>query len=66
MDLGVSDRVKPLLEQVKAFIAENVAPIEQEFHDETSVGDRWSHTARQTEILESLKAKARDQGLWNF
>lgn len=66
MDLGVSDRVKPLLEQVKAFMAEHVALVEEEFHKETSVGDRWSHTARQTEILESLKAKAREQGLWNF
>ncbi len=66
MELGVSDRVKPLLEQVKAFMAEHLAPVEPEFHKETAVGDRWSHTARQTEILESLKAKAREQGLWNF
>jgi acyl-CoA dehydrogenase len=29
-------------------------------------GDRWSYTERQTQILDGLKAKAREQGLWNF
>ena len=29
-------------------------------------GDRWQHTKRQTQILEGLKSRAREQGLWNF
>jgi len=29
-------------------------------------GDRFVYTARQTEILEGLKAKARERRLWNF
>ncbi|HBJ90275.1 MAG TPA: acyl-CoA dehydrogenase, partial [Gammaproteobacteria bacterium] len=37
-----------------------------EYHSEVSVGDRWSHTPRQEEILNDLKAIARDMGLWNF
>lgn len=66
MDLGVSDKLRPLLEQVRTFIAEEVVPMEGPYRDEINTGDRWSFTDRQTEIIETLKAKARDQGLWNF
>ena len=41
MDLGVSDKVKPLIAK----------------------GGRFAYTPRQTEILEDLKAKARERGL---
>jgi len=66
MDLGVSTRVAPLIEQVRAMVRDEIMPLEDEFHDEIPVGDRWQHTPRQTEILESLKASARAKGLWNF
>ena len=66
MDLGISEKVAPLLAEVKRFMAEEIAPLEGEFLSEIDVGDRWQHTARQTEILESLKDKARAKGLWNF
>jgi acyl-CoA dehydrogenase len=66
MDLGISEKVAPLLAEVKRFMAEEIAPLEGEFLSEIDVGDRWQHTARQTEILEGLKDKARAQGLWNF
>ncbi len=66
MDLGVSDRVRPLLEAVRTFITERVLPVDEEFLDEVSKGDRWSLTDRQTEIVEGLKAAAREEGLWNF
>jgi acyl-CoA dehydrogenase len=66
MDLGISTKVAPLLALVKAFIDEEVRPLEGEFLAEIAVGDRWQFTARQTEIMEGLKAKARDAGLWNF
>ena len=66
MDLGITERLAPLLEQVKAFIAEEIAPLEGEYLAEIGNGDRWQFTARQTEIMEGLKAKAREQGLWNF
>ena len=59
MDLGISDKVKPILEEVKHFIDTEILPLEQEYHGEVSKGDRWTFTERQTEILESLKAKAR-------
>lgn len=66
MDLGLSDDLVEVREKIRAFVSELVEPVEQEYHDEVSVGDRWSHTPRQDEIMESLKQAARDQGLWNF
>ena len=66
MDLGPSDKVKPILEQVKAFIDNEILPVEQEYHEEVDKGDRWQFTSRQTEILEDLKKKARAKNLWNF
>jgi acyl-CoA dehydrogenase len=66
MDLGVSSRVEPLLQQIKVFIRDKVSPVEREYYEQVAVGDRWTHTERQTEILETLKQEARQQGLWNF
>ncbi|MFO7550805.1 MAG: acyl-CoA dehydrogenase family protein [Haliea sp.] len=66
MDLGVSDKLQPLLAQVRAFVAEEIAPVEEEYIAEIGVGDRWQFTARQTEIMETLKGKAKAAGLWNF
>ncbi|MGB5164531.1 MAG: acyl-CoA dehydrogenase family protein [Woeseiaceae bacterium] len=66
MDLGISERVRPLLEAVRLFIDEKVIPVDEEFLAEVDKGDRWSFTERQTEIIEGLKSAAREQGLWNF
>ena len=66
MDLGISARVAPLLEQVRLFIAEEILPLEAEYIEQIGTGDRWQFAARQTEIMEGLKVKARDVGLWNF
>jgi len=66
MNLGLSDELVVIREKIRKFVEEKVEPVEQEYHDEVSVGDRWSHTPRQDEIMESLKAEARQQGLWNF
>ncbi len=66
MDLGLSEELVEVREKIRTFVAEKVEPVELEYHEEVSVGDRWSHTPRQDEILESLKAEARRLGLWNF
>ena len=66
MDLGVSKNLEPLLAAVKAFMAEEIAPVEHDYIHEIGVGDRWQFTDRQTEIMESLKDKAKAKGLWNF
>ncbi len=66
MDLGVSDRVRPVLKAVRTFIDEQVLPVDEEFLAEVDNGDRWTLNDRQNEILDDLKSAARDQGLWNF
>ena len=66
MNLGMSERVQPLVEAVRRFIDEHVEPVDQEFLDEVAKGDRWKLTDRQKEILDVLKSAAREKGLWNF
>ena len=66
MELGMSERVRPLVEAVREFIRERVVPVDGEFLREVENDDRWTLTKRQDEILDDLKSAAREQGLWNF
>jgi len=67
MNLGMTERLKPLHEKVSRMVREEIAPLDEEFLAEVGKGgDRWSYTERQTQILDGLKAKARERGLWNF
>ncbi|MBV1893603.1 MAG: acyl-CoA dehydrogenase family protein [Ilumatobacteraceae bacterium] len=66
-DLRMSDAAQPLFEQVKKFVAEEVDPVSEEFYrlgDDRP--DRWAYAPGQLELLESVKDKAKAQGLWNF
>ena len=67
MALGKTERLKPIHEQVARMVAEEIAPLDAEFLAEVGKsGDRWTHTRRQLEIIDGLKARARERGLWNF
>lgn len=69
MDLGMTERVRPLVEAVRRMVSDEIAPLDAEYQAEVGrhpSGDRFRHTARQLEILNGLKAKARERGLWNF
>ncbi len=67
MDLGQSERLKPLLEQVRAMVRDEIIPLEGEYEAALGSGaSRFAPNARQTEIMEGLKTKARENGLWNF
>jgi acyl-CoA dehydrogenase len=66
MDLGISNRVAPVLEQVRAFISTHIIPVEGEYIAEIEVGNPFELTARQYEILDQLKTRAKGAGLWNF
>ncbi|HLT64290.1 MAG TPA: acyl-CoA dehydrogenase family protein [Pseudohongiella sp.] len=66
MNLGLSPEMEQVREKIRRFVEEDVAAVEQEYYEQISVGDRWSHTPRQEEIMEGLKSKARSLGLWNF
>jgi len=67
MDLGMSERVKPLVEKVRKFVQDEILEADHEYHSEVGkAGDRFKFTDRQIEIRETLKTKAREMGLWNF
>ena len=67
MDIGISDRVKPLIAAVSAMVRDEIMPLEHEYESEIGkTGNRFVPTARMTEILEGLKAKAKARKLWNF
>ncbi|MEE2672464.1 MAG: acyl-CoA dehydrogenase family protein [Myxococcota bacterium] len=66
-DLRMSESAKPLFEKVKAFIREEVEPITLEFHQlGEGRAERWSWAPGQLELLDSVKAKAKANDLWNF
>ncbi len=66
-DLRMSEAARPLFDAVKKFIEEEVNPHTQEFF-RLGEGreDRWGYGEGQLELLDSIKAKAKEQGLWNF
>ncbi|RAZ92015.1 acyl-CoA dehydrogenase [Mesorhizobium hawassense] len=67
MNLGMTERLKPIHQRVAAMVRDEIAPLGEEFLAEVGKGgDRWAYTARQTEILEGLKKTARERGLWNL
>lgn len=66
MNLGITERLKPILERVATMVRDEILPLDEEFLAEVGKGDRWQYTPRQKDILEGLKAKARERGLWNF
>ena len=66
-DLRMSEDVRPLYDAVKKFIFTEVEPITAEFFRlGADREDRWSYAPGQLELLESVKDKAKEQGLWNF
>jgi acyl-CoA dehydrogenase len=69
MDLGVSEKVAGLIEKVRDMIENEIAPLNSEYFAEVGKhpsGDRFVLTERQIEIMDGLKAKAKERGLWNF
>lgn len=66
MALGMTDRLIPIHAAVRTMVKDEIAPLDHEYMDQVSVGDRWQFTPRQSEILQGLKAKAKSAGLWNF
>jgi acyl-CoA dehydrogenase len=67
LNLSMSEHAVPLYEAVKAFIQNEVEPITAEFY-RLGVGraEHWGYGEGQLELLDSVKAKAKANGLWNF
>lgn len=62
MDFAYSPRVEALRARIIAFMDAEVFPAEAQFAEELAQGDRWRPTA----IMETLKQRAREAGLWNL
>ena len=62
MMIEMSQRSAELHDSLTAFMDAHIFPNERAIADEISTGDRWQPSA----IMEDLKAKARDTGLWNL
>ena len=63
MDFDYSKKVQDLREEVMRFMEEYVYPNEKTYHDQHVQGEnRWAIPP----IMEELKEKARDAGLWNL
>ncbi len=66
-DLSLSEKARPLLAKVKAFITNEVEPMsEKYFALGEGRADRWSFAPGQLDLLDTTKAKAKSEGLWNF
>ena len=57
-----SPKVKDLQKRFVAFMHEHIYPNEHTYHQQIAQGDRWQPVP----IIEELKPKARDAGLWNL
>ena len=63
MEFALTDRCQELREQLLAFMDEHVYPAEQVYHEQIAEsGQPHFHPP----VMEELKARARDQGLWNL
>ena len=61
MNFEYSERVESLLRQVRNFMEAHIFPNEALFHAQVAA-NRWETPA----IVNQLKEKARDAGLWNL
>lgn len=68
MDFSYNSKTQDYLSRLKAFMAEHVAPIEQQVYEDIEhqnpTGDWKSWTIHPA--IEPLKTKAREAGLWNL
>lgn len=63
MDFSISAKGQDYLERVKRFMANEIVPVEAQYHRELAALDnRWVVLP----VIRELKAKAREQGLWNL
>jgi acyl-CoA dehydrogenase len=60
--IEMSEKCADLHARITAFMDAHIYPSERAIADEAASGDRWQPSA----IVETLKGKARDAGLWNL
>ena len=62
MDFQFSEKTRALAERIKAFMDENIYPIEREYHSHVENAGGWATPP----IMDQIKLKARASGLWNL
>src|SRR5210317_48228 len=62
MNFEFSPKVESLRQQLLGFMDEHIYPNEERFYEQIEQGDRWTSP----EMLDDLKKKAQEQGLWNL
>ena len=65
MDFAASERAQSLRERLARFMRDEVVPAERIYASELSGSADWRQW-RQPPVMETLKAKAREAGLWNL
>ncbi|WP_216726665.1 acyl-CoA dehydrogenase family protein [Hymenobacter siberiensis] len=68
MDFAPSPKTQDYLARVQAFMAEHIAPIEEQYHHDNlaaNPGPDWQ-SWRVLPVIEELKTKAKAAGLWNL
>lgn len=67
MDFTMRPKAQEILDGVRRMVRDEITPLDHDFLAEVGQGaDRFERTPRQIDILEGLKARAREQGLWNL
>ncbi len=62
MDFEFSDKVRDLQDQVSRFMDDHIYPLEHDYADHVAAAGGWTTPP----VMDELKAKAREQGLWNM
>ena len=62
MDFDLTERQASFRNRVRDFMDEHVRPRVEDYHREQKAGDRW----KPIQVIEELKPKAREAGLWNL
>jgi alkylation response protein AidB-like acyl-CoA dehydrogenase len=65
MNFELSPRASDLLNRVRTFISERIAPVEADVLRDARRGPDWT-TWSESPVVERLKEEARAEGLWNF
>ncbi len=68
-DLRMSAKAMPLYEHVKRFIKDTVNPMSEKYEalgKNRTGAERWTYAPGQLDLLDSAKAQAKKEGLWNF
>ncbi|MGE0304378.1 MAG: acyl-CoA dehydrogenase family protein [Acidimicrobiia bacterium] len=67
LNLAMSQHAVPLFEAVKAFIVNEIEPVTEEYYRlGEGRAEHWGFGEGQLELLDSIKGKAKANGLWNF